>query len=66
MKRNITIVFLLFLVLSCGAFALCPMNPACPIHDGWTGVFKGNRMIDGVFVGVYHCPRGHDFIVRCN
>lgn len=66
MRRKLIIVFALMLVLVCAAFAVCPINPECPIHDGWTGIFKGNRMVDGVMVGVYHCPRGHDFVIRCN
>lgn len=44
----------------------CPVSPACPVHQGATGYFVRYEMIDGAQLGVYHCYRGHDFMVRCN
>jgi hypothetical protein len=71
MKRAKAITFLLLLV-AIVALA-CPGTMDCPIHSGWVANYTGTRMVDGVLVGVYHCPfgsvdhpRGHDFITRCN
>lgn len=51
----------------------CPMSTECPIHQGYVASYTGSQTVDGVFVGVYHCPfvsedheRGHDVIRRCN
>lgn len=65
MKKAISVTFLLLLAALAVALA-CPTSAKCPIHDGSDGYFTGTRFIDGVLVGVYHCPRGHDFIERCN
>jgi hypothetical protein len=65
MKKAISVSFLLLLVALAVALA-CPTSVSCPIHNGSDGYFTGTRIIDGVLVGVYHCPRGHDFITRCN
>lgn len=71
MKR---VMWLSLLVLSVAlaALALCANTMKCPLHDNWTANYLGTRMIDGVPVGVYHCPfgspespSGHDFVVRC-
>ena len=72
MKKVISITGLLLLVALAVALA-CPGSMRCPIHDGWVATFTGTRTVDGVFVGVYHCPfvssdhpSGHDFVARCN
>jgi hypothetical protein len=68
MKRVFGLAFLL-LLLALVAAAICPMSMNCAIHDGWVANYTGTRMVDGVLVGVYHCPYGpggHNFIVRCN
>lgn len=44
----------------------CPTSVPCPIHDYSAGYFTGTKVIDGVLMGIYHCPRGHDFLARCN
>jgi hypothetical protein len=63
---------LLALVAALTALAICPGTMKCPLHDGWIANYTGTRMVDGVLVGVYHCPfastdspRGHEFIVKC-
>ena len=65
MKRAIGVALLL-LLLALVAGAICPLSINCPIHDGWVASYTGSRIVDGVLVGVYHCPRGHNFIERCN
>jgi hypothetical protein len=69
MLKTITVLALAFLgALSALAFT-CPATEYCPIHQQWLASFVGNRIVDGVFVGVYHCPygtSGHNFIERCN
>lgn len=65
MKRVLGITGLLLLVALAVALA-CPTSVSCPIHDGSDGHFTGTRFVDGVLMGVYHCPRGHDFLARCN
>ena len=64
MKRAICLTFLLLSIALAMALA-CPANVSCPIHYS-TAYFTGTRVIDGVVVGVYHCPRGHDVIARCD
>ena len=72
MKRAIGITGLLLSVALAVALA-CQGTMDCPLHDGWVATYRGTRMVDGVLVGVYHCPftsvdhpRGHDFIAKCN
>jgi hypothetical protein len=65
MKKVISVSFLLLLVALAVALA-CATSVSCPIHDGSEGSFTGTRFVDGVLMGVYHCPRGHDFLARCN
>jgi len=65
MRKAIRVTFGLLLLALAVAFA-CPGNVSCPIHDGMIAYFTGTRVIDGVLVGVYHCPRGHDVVARCN
>lgn len=65
MKKAIG-VSLLLLMASIAVAVACEVSMNCPIHDGSVANFTGTRFIDGVLVGVYHCPRGHDFIARCN
>lgn len=63
-KRSL---FILALLVVCAAYALaCPGLLPCPIHDGMQGYFTGMRVVDGVPVGVYQCPRGHTFLSRCD
>jgi hypothetical protein len=64
MKRAIGFTCLLLLIAVAVAMA-CPGTVRCPIHDGYVAIFKSTKMIDGVFVGVYRCPRKHDVTVRC-
>ena len=46
---------------------LCPMNPTCPIHDGWHMYFTGQaKFVDGAMINLYACPRGHEVWVHCN
>jgi len=64
---KILAVILLGLTLLGVAALACPTSSPCPIHDYSTGYFTGQtRIIDGVLVGTYNCPRGHTFLVRCN
>jgi hypothetical protein len=65
MKGAVRVGFLL-LLLAAVAGAVCSLSLNCPIHDGWKANWTGNRMVDGVIVGIYHCPRGHNFIARCD
>jgi len=70
--RKVIWLLVALLVLASAAWALCPGIMDCPIHSGWKANFMGTRMIDGVLVGVYHCPfgssdspSGHNFVVKC-
>jgi len=63
---KILAVILLGLTLLGVAALACPSSSPCPIHDYSSGYFSGVRFIDGVQMGVYNCPRGHSFLVRCN
>jgi hypothetical protein len=73
MKRVIWLSLVVLLVaLTAAALGVCPGSMKCPLHDGWIANYTSMRMMDGVFVGVYHCPyasadspSGHEFIVRC-
>lgn len=57
---------ILALALTLAVFA-CPVDVTCPIHDNFHCYFTGStQVIDGVLVGVYHCPRGHNVLARCN
>lgn len=61
-----TLLTLLFLFAAVLAIAACRGSVPCPLHDltsTWTG---RSFFTDGVTVGVYRCPRGHTFEVRCN
>ena len=61
------LVILLIVMAILAMFAMgCAGSLPCPIHDYSTGYFTGTKLVDGVLVGVYHCPRGHDFLARCN
>ena len=61
------VVFAVVAIVALVSIAIaCPIAPACPIHDGSTGYFTSYKYVDGVQLGVYHCSRGHDFLVRCD
>jgi hypothetical protein len=65
MKKAISVTFLLPVVALAVALA-CPVTVSCPIRDGSEASLTGTRFVDGVLMGVYHCPRGHDVMARCN
>jgi len=56
----------LVLLLAAAVALACPVSAPCPVHDYSTGYYTGTQFIDGVAMGVYRCPRGHSFLVRCN
>jgi hypothetical protein len=64
MKRVIGITLLLLMAAFATSVLACPTSVICPIHN-IDAYYTGTRIVDGVVVGVYHCPRFHDFIGSC-
>jgi len=68
MKRLITVCLLgMFLILSClASVAACPTDAKCPVHDyamAYTGEYK---TVNGHGFGLYRCPSGDEYWVRCD
>ena len=48
------------------AFSGCAYTVPCPIHWEQMGVLLRVKFLDGKEIGIYHCPRGHNFIAPCD
>jgi hypothetical protein len=59
-------LLLIFALLASVALA-CTFQLPCPIHDHETAHFTGKTaFVEGAFVGYYRCPRGHEFMAKCD
>jgi hypothetical protein len=74
MTRIIAAVLVLVAVGGMAAMAdlVCPATVKCPA-DGYPATYTGNRtLVNGVWMGVFHCPfgttgngSGHDITAPC-
>lgn len=65
-NHRLPIILALALLAAAAIAWACPSSARCPI-DSLSARFTGQTQVeDGVLMGVYSCPRGHEFVVRCN